>query len=259
MQVAFVQNAGRIAQTATLAAGQYAVSFRAAQRGNVQLGTQVIAVVVDGVTVGQFQPPGTDYALYHTPAFALASSGLHTVELVGVGGGGSDFSAFVDDVQIGAPVSTPLANLGFETPSLAGGYQYAPSGATWTFSAGAGITGNGNAFTSGNPVAPEGTQVGFIQGNYGMVQSATFAPGQYVVSFQAAQRGNYQQGTQVVDVRIDGTSVGQCEPAGASYALCQTPPFTIAVGGDHTLALVGIGAGGADFTAFVDDVKVTAQ
>ncbi|MBK7791214.1 MAG: hypothetical protein IPJ62_01005 [Betaproteobacteria bacterium] len=50
----------------------------------------------------------------------------------------------------------PFANLGFEAPPLAGGFQYAPGGVAWVFSGNTGITGNGNAFTSGNPVAPEG-------------------------------------------------------------------------------------------------------
>ncbi len=58
---------------------------------------------------------------------------------------------------------TTFANLGFEAPYLGGSYRYAPSGATWTFAGNAGITGNANAFTSGNPAAPEGVQVGFLQ------------------------------------------------------------------------------------------------
>jgi len=65
-----------------------------------------------------------------------------------------------------------LTNGGFETPSLAGGYQYAPPGATWVFSGGAGISGNGTAFTSGNPPAPEGVQVAFLQGSGQVAQTA---------------------------------------------------------------------------------------
>jgi len=56
--------------------------------------------------------------------------------------------------------STLVSNGGFETPVLAsGGWVSQPSGATWTFTGTSGIAKNGSAFTSTNPVAPEGTQV----------------------------------------------------------------------------------------------------
>src|SRR5436190_23315023 len=148
-----------------------------------------------------------------------------------------------------------LSNGGFEAPYLGGGYQYAPSGATWVFTGGAGITGNGTGFTAGNGSAPEGAQVGFLQGNGAAAQAVTLAAGSYSLSLQAAQRGNYQVGTQVVAVLVDGITVGQFQPPDVFYTSYSTPAFAIATSGNHTITLLGVG-GGVDFTAFVDDVQL---
>ncbi|HZP89019.1 MAG TPA: Ig-like domain-containing protein [Burkholderiales bacterium] len=354
-QVAFLQNTSSVTQTGNINAGQYIVSFKAAQRGNYQSGAQVVQVKIDGVVVGQYQPPGTTYTTYQTAPFSIAANGDHSIALVSAGSG-SDFTAFVDDVQLvpsnstattttltssanpinagstvtftatvngSAPTGTvnftdggasitgcsaitlagggntptascstnvlsagthsivatysgdsnnggsassalsqtinatsSLANLGFETPSVGGGYQYAPAGASWTFGGGAGISANGTAFTSGNPAAPQGAQVAFLQGSGSSVaQTASINAGQYTVTFKAAQRGNYQNGTQVVQVNVDGVVVGQYQPPGTSYTTYQTAPFTISATGNHTLSLVASGTG-TDFTAFVDDVQL---
>src|SRR5581483_11823028 len=113
----------------------------------------------------------------------------HTVMLSGVGSG-SDFTAFVDNITLAPAGSNFIVNGGFEAPSLSDGYQYGPDGATWTFADGGGITGNANAFTAGNAVAPEGTQAAFLQGAGIATQSANIPAGRYMLSFQAAQRGN---------------------------------------------------------------------
>jgi Bacterial Ig-like domain (group 3)/Gametolysin peptidase M11 len=253
-QVGFLQRNGMVAQTVNLTAGSYTLSFQAAQRGNYQVGTQIVLVQLDGVTVGQYQPPGTTYSGYTTPGFTVASSGSHTISLVGAGSG-SDFTAFIDDVRLTAGSTPAFTNGGFESPNLAGGYQYSPSGATWIFTVGAGITGNGNAFTSGNGVAPEGSQVAFLQGNGMVAQTANLTVGSYTLSFQSAQRGNYQVGTQIVLVQLDGITVGQYQPPGTAYSGYTTPAFTVASSGSHTISLVGAGSG-SDFTAFVDDVRL---
>ena len=170
-------------------------------------------------------------------------------------GNGTDFTAFIDDVRLNAASTPAFSNSGFETPNLAGAYQYSPSGATWIFTVGAGITGNGNAFTSGNGVAPEGSQVAFLQGNGMVAQTANLTAGSYTLSFQAAQRGNYQVGTQIVLVQLDGITVGQYQPPGTAYSGYTTPAFMVASSGSHTISLVGAGSG-SDFTAFVDDVRL---
>jgi glucose/arabinose dehydrogenase len=253
-QVAFLQGHGMVAQTANLSAGSYTLSFQSAQRGNYQVGTQIVLVQLDGATVGQYQPPGTAYSGYTTPAFTVASSGSHTIALVGAGSG-TDFTAFIDDVRLNAASTPALGNSGFEAPNLAGAYQYSPSGAAWIFTGGAGITGNGNAFTNGNGAAPEGSQVGFLQGNGMVAQTVNLAAGSHTLSFQSAQRGNHQIGTQVVLVQLDGVTVGQYQPPGTAYSGYTTPSFTVASSGSHTISLMGAGSG-SDFTAFVDDVRL---
>ena len=257
VQVAFLQGAGAAAtQTAAIPSGQYTLSLWAAQRGNFQSGAQIIRVQVDGVTVGQYQPPGTSYTAYQTPTFPVGAGASHAITLTGVGSGG-DFTGFVDDVVLIAAPMIGFDNAGFETPNLGGSYQYTPAGATWTFAGSAGITGNANAFTNGNPPAPEGVQVAFLQGPSAATQTAAIVAGQYTLSLQAAQRGNFQSGTQVILVQVDGLTVGQYQPPGTNFTTYQTPTFTIAFSGSHTIALTGAGSGG-DFTGFVDNVTLTA-
>ena len=70
----------------------------------------------------------------------------------------------------------------------AGTYANAPGGTPWTFSSLAGVSANGSAFTSGNPNAPEGSQVAFLHEISSVSQSLTMTAATYVVSFDAAQR-----------------------------------------------------------------------
>ena len=69
-------------------------------------------------------------------------------------------------------------------------YQYRPTGSAWSFSGSAGLAGNGSDFTSGNPNAPQGSQVAFLQETGSISQAVNFAAaGSYLISFSAAQRG----------------------------------------------------------------------
>jgi hypothetical protein len=155
------------------------------------------------------------------------------------------------------PVSSSLlANGSFESPSVGSSYQYAPTGASWTFGRGTGISGNRSTFTNGNPNAPDGTQVAFLQGaGANLSQTVTLAAGNYKISLKAAQRGGWQQGTQIVQIKMDGNAVGQYQPPSTNYSDYQTASFT-ATAGSHTISLIGVGSG-SDFTAFVDNVVLT--
>ena len=91
----------------------------------------------------------------------------------------------------------------------AGHFRYRPTGSPWTFTGDAGISANGSGFTSGNPPAPQGTQVAFLQGTGSFSQAvAGWAAGTYVLTFYAAQRGNYQASRQDFQVLVDGVVVG---------------------------------------------------
>ncbi len=141
------------------------------------------------------QPKGTDYVLFTTESFVVPA-GSYTLTFDGLNpatiGTGNTNTALVDDVQLNG---VQVANGGFETPSVQD-YQVAPTGSSWSYSGSSGIAANGGTMTSGNPPAPEGVQVAFIQNDGSLWQTATVAAGTYTLSFKAAQRsGNetYQQ------------------------------------------------------------------
>jgi RHS repeat-associated protein len=168
------------------------------------------------------------------------------------------------ELLVAASAATPsphaLNNPGFETPNVGGGrFLYAPAGAAWAFTGGTGLSGNSSAFTSGNPVAPEGAQVAFLQGGSGshFSQSVTgFQTGtSYTISFRAAQRGNGSHGGQDFDVYLDATLLGTFRPPGSVYAEMSTAVFTT-TSGTHTLKFVGRNTAGGDNTAFIDDVRL---
>ena len=145
----------------------------------------------------------------------------------------------------------------------AGTFAYCPIGSTpWQFSGTAGISSNGSNFTSGNPNAPDGSQVAFLQATGSISQSILLDAGTYSLSLLAAQRaalgGQAQQ--QEIQVWVDGTEYGQFNPVGTEYTLYQTTNFTITTPGQqHTIQLVGVDPLGGDNTAFVDAVMLQWQ
>ena len=153
-----------------------------------------------------------------------------------------------------------LADPGFETPSVGtgtyGAFQYQPAGSPWTFNSGAGVAGNGSGFTDGNPSAPQGSQVAFLQGYGTASQPVTFTAGTYSLSFLAAQRGNYQYSSQTIQVLVDGNVVGTFTPPDTNYSAFTTGSFSIATGGPHTITLAGTDPDGQDNTAFIDAVQI---
>ncbi len=168
-QVAFLQITGSASQSVTFAGGTYSISFDAAQRA-IGPSNQTFEVLIDSTIVGTFTPSGTSYSLYTTPTFSV-TAGAHTVKFLGLDPKGGDNTALVDAVTVQANPQNQPSDPGFELPAVAAGaYQYDPTGSPWTFSGYAGVAGNGSAFTTGNPNAPQGSQVAFIQ-NYGFGES----------------------------------------------------------------------------------------
>lgn len=186
--------------------------------------------------------------------------GTHTASVTVTDNGGATASASQGFSVAASGGTNTIANAGFETPNLGGGYVYNVTGGAWSFVGGTGITGNNNAFTSGNPAAPEGLQVAFIQLAYPSTISQTLnlSTGTFTISFQAAQRGNGNSGTQTVQVLVDGVQIGIYTPPGTSYTAYTTPAFTIISAGSHQLTFSGAGGGGNDFAAFIDNVKLQA-
>jgi hypothetical protein len=152
--------------------------------------------------------------------------------------------------------SPTIANSSFETPSVgAGGYQYNPTGGSWTFSSNSGIQANGSAW--GAATAPSGVQTAFLQGGGGLgsiSQSVTFSAGAYTMSFDAAMRSGQ---TQPIKVSVDGTSVGTYTPSSNNFGLITTAPFTVSAG-SHTITLAATDSTG-DKSSFVDAVSISVH
>src|SRR5262249_23078461 len=170
--------------------------------------------------------------------------------------GAGDTATPIPDVWLPQP-----GDPGVETPSVgsetADAFQYQPDGSPWTFDPNAGVAGNGSGFTDGNPDAPQGTQVAFLQGPSSFSQSVPFAAGTYSVSFLAAQRGNYPYSSQTFEVRTAATVVGTSAQEPRSYTGYATAGFTVTAGA-HTIAFAGTDPDGADKdnTAFIDQVRI---
>jgi hypothetical protein len=105
-QVAFIQNDGSIGQSVGFVAGDYRITFRAAQRDNFNSSVGVFRVDVDGVSVGTIQPVSKDYEAYHTEVFT-AGTGFHTITLKGLAAPGGDNTVFLDIVSV-IPKSEPV-------------------------------------------------------------------------------------------------------------------------------------------------------
>ena len=150
-----------------------------------------------------------------------------------------------------------IADNSFEVPTLvAGTYQYAPTGAAWQFAGTAGVAANGSSFVGGNPAAPDGAQVAFLQGTGSMSQTLYLDTGTYDLSFQAAQRaGALQAQYQEFEVLVDGTEVGLITPTSSKYGTYETSSFTVTAG-THTVKFVGLNPAGGDNTALIDVVQI---
>jgi hypothetical protein len=256
-QVAFLQQLGAVSQVTTLAAGTYAISFSAAQRGNLS-SAQTFRVMVDGQVVGTFNSvAGTGYTTLTTSTFTVAT-GAHTIAFQATNINGGDNTIFLDAVGVVAQ-GTGLTDSGFEMPSVGlGAFRYNPAGSPWGFAGPAGVAANGSGFTSGNPGAPEGGQVAFLQGLGSASQAVALTAGTYTVSFTAAQRGNLAS-AQTFRVMVDGQVVGTFNSvAGTAYTPLTTSSFTVATGA-HALTFQGTNINGGDNTILIDAVGVGLQ
>src|SRR5262249_36950577 len=116
--------------------------------------------------------------------------------------------------------------------------------------------GNGSGFTAGNPNAPQGSQVAFLQGTGTASQPVNFAAGTYTISFQAAQRQNVANGGPNFRVLVDGTHVRDFTPSRTSYAAYTTNSFTVTAG-YHIITFQGLDTKGGDNTAFIDQLSIS--
>jgi hypothetical protein len=105
------------------------------------------------------------------------------------------------------------------------GAQLTQNTKDWTFTdsptnpktcfAGIAFDDNSN-YTTGNPPAPDGLQVGFVQGDSSISQTITLAQGTYTLSLVAAQSA-LNQSPQSLNVFVDGILEGNIQPSGTPY------------------------------------------
>ncbi len=255
-QVAFLQLNGSVSQSFTMAPGIYDVNLLAAQRA-IGSSQQTIQVFVDGLLVSDITPANTNYSYYTSGSFAIGTGGSHTLSFVGLNPLGNDNTAFIDQVTVQNVTANQPLDAGFESPFAgASAYQYDPTGSAWIYNGYAGVTGNSSAFTTGNPNAPQGNQVAFIQITGSASQVVTLAGGTYSISLDAAQR-SLGSSKQTIQVLVDGTPVSSITPTSSNYALYTTTTFSVTAGA-HTIEILGLDPLGGDNTALVDQVSVVA-
>ena len=152
--------------------------------------------------------------------------------------------------------SGPIADTGFEQVQVgAGQYQYRPTGSPWTFAGHARHRRQRQRLHRRQPAAPEGTQVAFLQMTGSISQTTgNWVAGNYVLTFDAAQRGNYQASQQDFQVLVDGVVVGTFTPSGHPTRRTRLRCST-STAGSHTITFQGLDTAGGDNTAFIDSSR----
>ena len=128
----------------------------------------------------------------------------------------------------------------------------AEGGSGWAFANGAGTAANGSAVSGANPDAPQGSQVGYVQGPGTVGQSVALNGGTYTLTFDAAQRSGY--GSESLDVLVDGTVVATLTPGSTNYA-AESVTFTVAAG-THAIQFQGVDPDGGDHIVLLDAVAL---
>ena len=174
-----------------------------------------------------------------TDGIANTGTGSVTLTFTGLNTSNADVAAFLDQVEIVDLVTGIVAasggpaNASFEAPVLAANsVQFNPAGGTWTFQAQAGLNGSGiaNGMGYGSPTAPQGVQVGVLQGSGTISQTFSLPVGTYSVRFRTAQRNN-TTADQTVSVSVNGgPSLGDVTPVNNNLFVSYTTS-TFSVGG----------------------------
>lgn len=154
-----------------------------------------------------------------------------------------------------APV---LQNTSFETTSIAvGSYGYGNVASNWSFSGGAGISGDSAAW--GTTSTTDGTHYAFLQAQSSISQTFTSTSiYDLVFTFDYALRPNYAVG-QTIQLSLDGNVLGSISPTTPAW---RTISFTAddILAGTHTLTFTGLANFSifGDTTGFIDNIRLTA-
>ena len=133
-QVAFLQSAGASGETGItgsisqafsfFTAGNYTISFQAADRNHNGINTQGVNVLLDGNTTPIYTivPGSGTFATFTTPSFAVSTAGTHTITFAGSVNAG-DETAFIDDIASAFVSGSPptIATAAAASPNPAAG------------------------------------------------------------------------------------------------------------------------------------------
>ena len=154
------------------------------------------------------------------------------------------------------PLSVCLPEIGdpsFEMPAIAAGTSAQDPQDTFeqycTFVGTAGIASNGSNL--GNPNAPDGTQVGYVQGQGSISQSVWFPGGKWKIALYAAGQDAGNQ--KALRVLVDGRSLNDFS-VGQSFGSVATRSVTLREG-NHVITFKGIAGKSNDVKAFIDKVS----
>lgn len=159
-------------------------------------------------------------------------------------------------------IGQTVVNGTFETPALSPNtFLYDPSGATWIFTANAGIiNAPGGGFLG--PAAPDGSQYGFLQSAStpgAFSQSINFSlSGTYLLSYLVAGRSDNGEGALgdlSYQILLDSTVIATDTTTTAQPFTSQMFQFTTTAG-DHTVTFEVAPDSTGDNTAFFDGVAL---
>ena len=157
---------------------------------------------------------------------------------------------------------SPVSNGSFEAPALlTGESRFAPVGTPWNFisnsTASSGVAGNGSAFTNLNSPIPDATQVAWLNRNASFSQVAdNWVAGNYTLTFQAAQCGQFGNHQEDFKVFIDGTSIGTFKPSSTMF---QTYSANFGVSaGRHMVTFQGLNTATGDNTVLIDAINLSS-
>jgi hypothetical protein len=262
-------------------AGHYALSWRYSQAPGVfDLPDRPVGLMVNGhvITNAMSLPELNSWNTWAmSPAITVKlDAGVNTIELFADNTITTGANPHIDSMRITStngpvtrfppppPIDSALNTIedpGFESVTAA--QLETGTASPWTFTAGpllgntmsaAGVAGNVGYFTSGNPHAPEGAQVAFVQGAASSFsQAIDFSTGTYSLTFQAARRA--VNGGETFNVLVDGQVVGTFRPGGVSYSTFTTNDFALSAG-SHTIKFLGAGSPGGKETALIDNLSL---
>jgi hypothetical protein len=178
----------------------------------------------------------------------------------------------ISAAQLKAQIIYPADN-GFESPDLGSGggaLAYAPAGASWTFSGGAGIAANNSAFDVFNATQGQASdsarstsgQAGFLQGISSIGQSVYLPAGVYSLTFNAVGRGGgtFNFAANEISVTLGNDLLFVGTPDQGAMQTETTSEMGVLISGYYTLTFSGdtanTGSNQGDHTTFIDNIQI---